>query len=130
MTQLQDKTQDFRWPFGPAQVLAIQGAANGLAVPSVRLLLALPPAQPEKARHADRGLQQLAGALGLAFARPQAVADAVFQHPEAQLRAWLKLMVTALGQIDSVLDRHVAGAPLLQRREACSTSRISLWLGW
>jgi len=68
MTQLQDKTQDFRWPFGPAQVLAIQGAANGLAVPSVRLLLALPPAQPEKARHADRGLQQLAGALGLAFA--------------------------------------------------------------
>lgn len=114
----QEKTQDVRWPFGSAQVLAIQGAANGLAVPSVRLLLPLPPTQPETALHADRGLQQLAGALGLGFARPQAVADAVFQHPEAQLRAWLKLMVTALGQIDSVLDRHVAGAPLLQRRES------------
>jgi hypothetical protein len=54
--------------------------------------------------------------LGLSFTRMPVADDAAAEN-EMALRVWLRLMDAALGQLDSMLEAKVAGAPLLRHRE-------------
>lgn len=109
--------QGAEWPFGLIQVLTIQGAANGLAVPSVRLLLAAPDVSAEVTRAAQTGLMRLADALDFSFRQVPALSGASDRDVMALLRLWVQLMAHALGQGNASLIRQVAGDPVLQRRE-------------
>lgn len=116
MDKTQEKPRQLMWIFGPMQVASIRGVANGLSVPSVRLLLALPQVRPDVSGPSEQGLQRLAEVLGLTIARVPASDEAV-SPDEMALRLWLRLMVAALGQLDPMMDSKVAGAPLLRHRE-------------
>ncbi len=110
-----------QWPYGLAEALAVDGAANGLTVPSVRLLLATPKAHAETACAVELGIQRLGQVLGLAVKNmPQRPSSRV-NDPDAMLRTWLKLMSFALAQQDACLAQKVAGSPQCQRREGLFT---------
>lgn len=96
-------------------VTPIQGAANGLSLPSVRLLLALPEVQLDAANVAELGLARLADVLGFS----SVPADAqILPRTEGLLRRWIRLLLAALGQLDPILHHKVAGEPLMQRQDA------------
>lgn len=104
-------SDSLHWVHGPARVQAIAGAANGLLLPSVRLLLAMPARAAQTGLNPHRGLRRLAGVLGLP-AEVSAPAGGADRHEtEGQLHQWLALMSRALAELNSALSAQVAGAP-------------------
>lgn len=104
------------WIYGPADVRAIKGAANGLTVPGVMLLLALPTPSQAAAEASQKGLLRLAEALGLQLGEESKASTTGPELCDTQLRQWSALMASALTQLDPILSRKVAGSSRWQRR--------------
>jgi len=104
------------WIYGPADVRAIKGAAHGLTVPGVLLLLALPTPSPVAAGASQTGLRRLAEVLGLELGEESKAPSPGPEPSDTQLRQWSSLMASALTQLDPILSTRVAGSSRWQRR--------------
>jgi D-alanine-D-alanine ligase-like ATP-grasp enzyme len=122
---MMDKKQRYRvqWPYGLAELIAVPGAANGLSVPSMHLLLETSPVMFENVSTAGQGLRRLVVLLEPVDSDTARWAQSCAGDLDTQMRAWLKLMSIALSQLDASLAHTVPGLPQCQLQKDLFTRR-------
>lgn len=120
---MNDKKEHYRvkWPYGLADLITVPGAANGLNIPSIRLLLEAPPVMFDNVSIAGRGLGRLIDVLEPVDGDTSNWALSCADDRDAQIRVWLKLMSVSLSQLDASLAQKVAGLPQCQLQKGLFT---------
>jgi cyanophycin synthetase len=101
--------------FDVRRITAVGGAANGLRVPSVRLLLSLAAEGERSGEALHRGARALGLALGVPDAQPaDAAGTLVAPLISALCQLWTKALSSALTEVNAALAQTVSGPPSQQ----------------